>query len=172
MSKTWLMIGAFSLVSMVSFSASADVSDYLGGANGKPGKCPKVIVIRPDLSERNVFAQLDPSDFQSASNMVGSAVASKYEGADVFSAKDLKSLKACNVPVVLTKLKSYTREPAIFGQFEGKATITILHFASTNADTPDREVDVTANGERHWGDAIPFMNAIKAVCEQIQKLSL
>jgi hypothetical protein len=172
MRSIWSIFGAIFLVCLVSLAARADVSDYLGSSGGKAPRCPKVIVIRPDLSEKNVFSHLEASDFQSASFMVGSAVASKYEGADVFTAKDLNDLKSCNVPVVLAKLKSYSREPAIFGQYEGKATITILHFASTTADTPDKQVDVTANGDRHWGDTVPFLNAIKAVCEQIQKTAL
>jgi hypothetical protein len=171
MRKGWSLVGAVVVVCLMAVSASADVSDYLGDSS-KSSKCPKVIVIRPELSEKNVFYPVDAPDLETASNMIGSAVASKYEGSAVFSAKELKDLKACNVPVVLTKLKSYTKEPAIFGQFEGKASVTILHFRSTGSDAPDKEVEVSATGERHWGESVPFLNAIQAVCAKIQKKSL
>lgn len=95
-----------------------------------------------------------------------------HPGSAVISAANLSEYKGCDVPVVLTKLKSYSTEPAIFGQHEGRATVSILHFNSTSSDAPDKQIDVTATGERHWGDSVPFMNAVHAVCDKIQKTSL
>ncbi|HBG06665.1 MAG: hypothetical protein A2075_10140 [Geobacteraceae bacterium GWC2_58_44] len=123
------------------------------------------------MSEKNVFVPVDSSDLETASNMIGSAVAGKYQGSAVVTAKELETLKGCDVPVVLAKLESYTREPAIFGQYQGKANVKILQFKSPDADAPNKEVEITATGERHWGDSVPFMNAIQAVCAKIQKTS-
>ena len=170
MRKRWSLMGAGLLVCLTSLPALADVTDYLG-PEGKPSRCPKTIVIRPELTDKNVFYPIDTAHLDSASKMIGSAVANKYEGSAVITAKDLNQYKICEVPVVLTKLKSYTKEPAIFGQYEGKAAVTILHFKSTTSDTPDKEVDIYATGERHWGDDVPFMNAIQAVADKIQKTS-
>ncbi|HJV65258.1 MAG TPA: hypothetical protein VJ550_05970 [Geomonas sp.] len=170
MRKSWTVIGALALVWLTVLPAFADVTDYLGPGQ-KPARCPKTIVVRPELSQSNVIYSIDSSDLETASNMIGSTVANKYEGASVISAKDLDQYRVCNVPVVLAKLKSYTTEPAIFGQHEGKATVTILHFASSNASDPDKEFEISATGERHWGDDVPFMNAVRAVCDKIQTTS-
>jgi hypothetical protein len=170
MRKSVIMLLA-SLIIALPMSALADVNDYLG-TNGNPSRCPKLVVIRPEISSKNVFVPVNASEMESASNMIGSAVAGKYDGATVISAKELDKYRPCNTPVLLTKLKSYSTEPAIFGQHEGKADVTILHFTSPSADAPDREVNLSATGERQWGDSLPFMNAIKAVCEKIQKTSL
>jgi hypothetical protein len=169
MSKVLLL--ASLLMVLLPLSANADVKDYLG-TDGNPSRCPKVVVIRPEISEKNVFVPVEASEMESASNMIGSAVAGKYDGALVITGKELDKVRSCNTPVLLTKLKSYSTQPAIFGQHEGKADVSILHFVSPAADAPDREVSVSASGERHWGDSIPFMNAIKAVCDKIQKTSL
>jgi hypothetical protein len=160
-----------SLMISLPLAALADVKDYLG-TDGNPPRCPKIVVIRPEISEKNVFVPVEASEMESASNMIGSAVAGKYDGALVITGKELDKVRSCNTPVLLTKLKSYSTQPAIFGQHEGKADVSILHFVSPAADAPDREVSVSASGERHWGDSIPFMNAIKAVCDKIQKTSL
>lgn len=171
MSKmSWSLVGASLLVGLMYLPAQADVSEYLG-SSGETSKCPKMIVVRPEVSEKNVFYQVDASDMETASNLIGSAVAGKYQGAAVISAKELDSLKSCEVPVVLAKLKSYTKEPSFMGQFEGKATVNLLHFKTPYADAPNKEVEVSATGARHWGDAVPFMNAIQAVCAKIQKTS-
>lgn len=170
MRKPWTLLGALALVCVTALPAFADVSDYLG-PGAKPDRCPRTVVVKPELSQSNVIYSIDSSDLETASNMIGTTVADKYDGAAVISAKDLDQYKVCNVPVVLAKLKSYTTEPAIFGQHEGKATITILHFQSTMANAPDKEIEVSATGERHWGDDVPFMNAVKAVCDKIQTTS-
>jgi hypothetical protein len=170
MSKRMSLTSALFVVCLTSLPAYADVSDYLGDT-AKSSKCPKMIVIRPELSEKNVFFPVNAEDYDIASNMIASAVANKYEGATIISAKQLNDLKICNIPVALPKLKSYTKEPAIFGQSEGKATVSVLHFHSTYADAPDKEISVTASGDRHWGDSIPFINAIQAVCDKIQRTS-
>jgi hypothetical protein len=170
MRKSWSLIAALALVFATALSAFADVTDYLG-AGQKPARCPKTIVVRPELLQSNVIATIDSSDLETASHMIGSTVANKYDGSLVIAVKELDQYRVCNVPVVLAKLKSYTTQPAIFGQHEGNATVTILHFRSTNASDPDKEIEVSATGERHWGDDVPFMNAVKAVCDKIQSTS-
>ncbi|HJV33822.1 hypothetical protein [Geomonas sp.] len=167
MRKPWSLIGALALVCATALPALADVTDYLGPGE-KPSRCPKTIVVRPELLRSNVISTIDSSDLETASHMIGSTVANRYDGSLVIAAKDLDQYRVCNVPVVLSKLKSYTTQSAIFGQREGTATVTILHFASTNASDPDKQIEVSATGERHWGDDVPFMNAVKAVCEKIQ----
>lgn len=170
MRKTLPAISALFLVALMAQTARADVSEYLGGS-ATGSKCPKAIVIRPEVSEKNVFYQVDSADMETASRMIGSAVAGRYQGAAIITPQELEPLKSCDVPVVLAKLQSYTREPAILGQYEGKATVNLLHFKSPYADAPDKEVEVTATGERHWGDSVPFLNAIQEVCAKIQKTS-
>jgi hypothetical protein len=169
MRKGWSILGALLLVLATSFSALADVSDYLSGGN--PSRCPRTIVVRPEMSQKTVFYPVDPSYLDTASKMIGSAVADKYEGAMVIAPSDLDRYQSCEVPVVLAKLKSYTKEPAIFGQYEGKATISMLHCRSPQANSPDKETQVSATGDRHWGDDVPFMNAMQAVADKIQKTS-
>lgn len=168
MRKVRSLLAVMMLVSMSSVSAMADVTDYVGTGTDK-GRCPQVIVVKPEISEKNVFNPVDSSKFETASNMIGQAVSNKYPGSAVISAKDLNQYKSCNVPVALAKLKSYTPESAIFGQHQGNMTVTILHFPSTAADAPDRTIDVSASGERYWGEDQPFMNAVQAVVEKIQK---
>jgi hypothetical protein len=170
MRKTCSLVGALLLVCITSLSAFADITDYMG-ANGKTSGCPKVVVIKPELNDKNVFYPVDAANLETASNMIGQAVANKYPGSTVIAAKDLNQYRPCNVPVVLTKLKGYTKESAILGQYEGKAAVSILHFPSTTADAPDKQVDISATGDRHWGDDVPFMNAIQAVINKIQKTS-
>lgn len=171
MRKTWSLISALIFVCVTALPALADVSDYLGPGN-KPARCPKTLVVRPELTQGNVTYPVDTSDLETASNMIGSTVANKFDGASVIRGKDLDQYKVCNSPVVLVKLKSYSTQSAIFGQHEGKLEITALHFASTNASAPDKEIEVSATGERHWGDDQPFMNAVKALCDKIQSSSL
>lgn len=171
MHKNLSLMGALMLVCLTVIPALADVTDYLG-PGAKPAKCPPTIVVRPELSQSNVIYSIDSSDLESASRMIGATVANKYEGAAVISASDLDQYRVCQVPVVLAKLKSYTTKSAIFGQHEGTITVTILHFKSTAASDPDKQIEVTATGERHWGDDVPFVNAVKAVCDKIQSTSL
>jgi hypothetical protein len=170
MRKGLSIFAAMLLVFATSFSALADVSDYLSGG-AKSSRCPRTIVVRPEMSQKTIFYPVDSSNLDTASKMIGSAVAGKYDGAMVIAPSDLEQYKSCDVPVVLAKLKSYTKDPAIFGQYEGKATISILHFRSPSSNSPDRETQVSATGERHWGDDVPFMNAMQAVAEKIQKTS-
>lgn len=164
--RRWMIAVTSFLIATAPVAARADVSDYLGGAD--PARCPRAIVIRPDISERNVFYSVDQSEMETASNMIGAALSGKAPGSAVISPKELQRMKSCDVPVLLAKLKSYTRESAMFGQHQGKATVSVLRFRSPVAETPDKEFEISASGDRSWNDSTQFMTAVEEVCEKIQ----
>jgi hypothetical protein len=168
--RRWMIAVTSFLIATAPVAARADVSDYLG-SGADPSRCPKAIVIRPDISERNVFYSVDQSDMDTASNMIGAALSGKAPGSAVISPKELQRMKSCDVPVLLAKLKSYTRETAAFGQHQGKAMVSVLRFRSPIAQAPEKEIEISASGDRSWSDSTQFMTAIEEVCEKIQTTS-
>lgn len=169
--KWWMVAITSFVIAAAPVAARAEVSDYLG-SGADPSRCPKVIVIRPDISEQNVFYYVDQSEMDTASNMIGAALAGKTPGSAVISPKEFPRMKSCNVPVLLAKLRSYTRQSALFGQHQGKATVSVLRFSSPLAATPEKELEISASGDRSWSDSTQFMTAIEEVCDKIETTSL
>jgi TolB-like protein len=88
----------------------------------------------------------------------------------VIPAARLKELSAdCNAPLVRVHLVSYSTSPSSRGQVVGTAEVSFLFYDSPDASQPGCSITIKEEGNRHWGDQQPFVNAFEAIAERLQE---
>jgi hypothetical protein len=112
----------------------------------------------------------EEDELLSAANMVADAVSSAISApTSIISVDELSSVKKCSARLIIARVKSYHKEPARMGQYQGVVTITIETYSDLAKNTPDRTEEFTAKGGRHWGDSVPLENAFEAVSRRIRR---
>ena len=131
--------------------------------------CESLFIVRPEVNAENVGNNFEQAEFLIASNMVASAILSKYVGGTIIYPEDLPLIKNCNSQIILVEVKLYHTEPARMGQNVGIVTILIKFYDPTNSTKPHSQREFSAKGERHWGDSVPLQSAFKSVSEEIKR---
>lgn len=146
--------------------------------NAKEGKktvtrdipCTEVFIVRPDMRLELVPGSYEDDELLSAANMVADAVSSSISApTSIISVEEIPSVKKCSSRLIVARVKSYHKEPARMGQYEGVVTVVIETYSDLAKDTPDRTEEFTAKGGRHWGDSVPLENAFEAVSKSIRR---
>jgi hypothetical protein len=75
----------------------------------------------------------------------------------------------CPGTVIRPGLNTYTTKPTKFRQKEGTLGLTLAIYDSPDSKDPLCVFRKEATGENHWGDQIPFKNAMEAVGEKMKK---
>jgi len=161
------IFGFFIQISLISYVSFAQVTNFLDNSTAT---CPKAIIIRPEISGKNVFISGDNTQFfLSASYKIGSSLSDKLEGSAVISQDEFKKMNKCKTPIILTKLKSYSLSACSFGACTGDIAISLLIFNTPTSEKPDNIIDISAKGKfPEWGELAPFQAAIAALCETIK----
>lgn len=161
-----VILGVLIQISLMSSIAIASVITYMD--NPTTGPCPKAIIIRPEISEQNVFITGDLSAFSVASHKIGTTLSSQIEGSKAVSKEEFKSIENCNVPIILSKIKSYSIGDCYWGACIGDISISLLIFESPASEKPEATREITSKGSPGWGELAPFQNAIDALCQSIK----
>jgi hypothetical protein len=133
-------------------------------------ECVKVFIVRPQMGPSNVPGSFEESELISASNMIANAIVKKIAPSSAIIAfEDMGAVQNCNSKMIIAKVKSYYKEPARLGQFQGNVTISISRYDSLQQKSPTKKQEFTAKGDRSWGDSVPLQNAIQEVCEEIKR---
>lgn len=83
--------------------------------------------------------------------------------------EQLSQAADCGAPVIRPVLNSYITRPTKLGQKEGTLNLSLALYESWSAKEPLCVFGKEATGENHWGDRIPFSNAIEAVADKLKK---
>jgi hypothetical protein len=74
----------------------------------------------------------------------------------------------CNAPVVRVQLDAYSSGPGGMGQYVGTAQASLLFFENARSSQPGATITIREKGDRHWGDAQPFVNAFEAIADRLE----
>jgi hypothetical protein len=167
-----MMIVIFAVVS-VSGVSYAQISDYIkedkSAAAPVQQQCADVIVVRPELTSEKLGGSFKPLELQSASTLLANAFASQFNNSIVIAPDQIDTISKCTSKVIVVKLKSYSKQPAAMGQFEGNITVVAHVFKTPVETTPYISKEFSDSGRRHWGDNGPLLKAIDAVSGKIKK---
>jgi len=125
--------------------------------------------VKPYLGPNVIAGNYEPSELISAETMLIKALAAHLPSPpEAIAKKELESVKNCNAQLITVKVESYYKEPARLGQFVGVISIIIETYDSIQQEKPTRTETFSARGELHWGDSVPFENAIISVSKKIK----
>jgi hypothetical protein len=132
--------------------------------------CDKTFIVRPDINSSIVPGNYSDGELLNVSILVANSIASKVVSSySIISSDEVGSVNGCKSKLIVCKIKSYFKEPAQMGQYEGIITIIVETYNSINDRSPVRIEEFSARGERHWGDSVPLENAFKAVSDKIKR---
>lgn len=130
----------------------------------------EVFIVRPDMKPELVPGSYEDDELLSAANMVVDAIMSSVSAPSAIIAVDeLPSVEKCSGRLIVIRVKSYHKEPARMGQYEGVVTVSIESYNQIGQESPARVDQFTAKGGRHWGDSVPLENAFEAVSKKIRR---
>jgi hypothetical protein len=133
-------------------------------------KCVKVFIVRPQMDSATISGTFAEREYLSASNLVAGAIGQKISTTStVITVKDIDAIQKCDAKMIVAKVKSYYKEPSTMGQYCGVMTLTISTYLSPQNKLPAKTQELSAKGNRHWGDSAPLENAIEAICKEIRR---
>lgn len=134
--------------------------------------CSAVFVVRPDMNPQIVPGDYEDGELISAANMIANAVISAMSSsstATIISNDEIDIVKTCRSRLVIARVKSYHKEPARMGRYQGVVRIAIETYNSVTDKKPARVEEFEAKGGRHWGDSVPLENAFQSVSKHIRR---
>jgi TolB-like protein len=154
---------------------SAQNADSLG--QEKPAVAPaaidcrnKVFIEKIEFPKTTLGFALTNGEWQSVYGKLADGL-KKCFSADLCIAgvEQLSQAADCGAPVIRPVLNSYITRPTKLGQKEGTLNLSLALYESWSAKEPLCVFGKEATGENHWGDRIPFSNAIEAVADKLKK---
>ena len=132
--------------------------------------CNKTFIVRPDMNPQIIPGDYEESELLIAANMIANAIICGMPSTSttIISNDEVDIVKHCKSNMVIAKVKSYHKEPARMGQYQGVVSITIDFYNSVGDKRPSRIEEFEAKGGRHWGDSVPLENAFQAVSTKIK----
>jgi hypothetical protein len=131
--------------------------------------CAPLYIVRPPvIGVKGPLAKMSESDLENASYKIADAVKSKYPKASVIASEDRPSLDNCSSQLIVLNISAYYTEPAKMGQYVGHITVTVDFYTKPTDQAPARGLETSAVGGRHWGDSVPFANAVESICTRIR----
>ena len=129
--------------------------------------CSDIFIIRPTIDTKIIPGELSEDELLNNSSSIADAVASVMgKGVTVIFPSDADVIDKCKAKFVEIRVKSYHKEPARLGQYIGCITVSI-----TLLDYSDRKplsvIEISEKGKLHWGDYVPFQNAVDKLCKRI-----
>lgn len=132
--------------------------------------CNNIFIVRPDLKPEVVPGDFEKGELLSAGNMIANAIMAKISSSSkIIASNELEFIQKCNSKLIVARVKSYHKEPARMGQYEGVVTIVIEVYNSVQQSKPTSIEEFSAKGKRHWGDSVPLENSFQSVSKIIKR---
>jgi TolB-like protein len=90
------------------------------------------------------------------------------DNVSLLSQEEVSALPACKSVIIRVTLNSYKTEPDARKQVHGIADVILSFYEGSKATTPAFRIQIIKQGDRHWGDATPFVNAYDAIGGEIE----
>lgn len=168
--RKFLLLLVFVVVSLAQVSLAQAPNS---GKDEKPAaaamSCPDVIIVRPEFTNQNLGGTFQDAELLKASTKIANAFAPQFKNPLIISSGQIGLFSKCNAKVIVAKLKSYSKKPSVIGQSEGLITITADVYKTSMDTTPYLTKEFSENGRRHWGDSGPFLKAVDAVADKIER---
>jgi len=128
----------------------------------------KVYVDRVEFPQSAIGFTLPPRDWASVYDKLVDGLKSSFsEELRTASSEQLASA-TCSAVVIRPRVISYSTRPTKFGEKEGTLRLALVVYGSLQAKDSLCSFTAEATGDNHWGDKIPFANAIEAVAAKIK----
>ena len=135
----------------------------------EPVRGGKIYLERWEMQKDKVKFQLDEDDVDEINSDLLESLGSVFKVPVYLCPQDKIVAAAGNDAVVIrVTLNSYSTKPAIWSQFQGTGTVSLTFYNGPTAENPAYAAQITAIGERQWGDTKPFINMFEAIGEQIE----
>ncbi len=146
-------------------------SEVVQDSKSRNIECSAMLVVRPIMSQQTIPGDYEDGELNSAANMIANAVISALTlpSSTIISDEEIDIVKHCKGKLVITRVKSYHKEPARMGQYQGVVRISVEIYNSVTDRRPTRVEEYEAKGGRHWGDSVPLENAFQAVSKKIRR---
>jgi TolB-like protein len=129
----------------------------------------KVLIEKTEFSQSSLGFVMTSEEWQSAYDELIDEIKSCFKAELCCASGDRIAAAGYTGTVIRPSLNSYTTKPTKMRQKEGTLDLTLAIYDSPNSKDPLCVFRKEATGDNHWGDRIPFKNAMEAVGEQMKK---
>jgi len=125
-------------------------------------------ILLPIITQHDLLGNFNDYEIERATLQLAKNINIKYGSQNVKFVYNDSAIINTRAKIIKFNLKHYEKIPAKLNQWEGYIIIEVVIFNNKNDKNPQSYI-FEAVGKRHWGDSIPFENAINALCEKINR---
>jgi hypothetical protein len=128
----------------------------------------KILLEKVEFSKSTIGFTLSESEWTTFYGKLSDEIKSRFsQTVCVATTAQIVNTHPCNSHIIRPVINSYTTRPTKLGEKEGILNLSLRIFDAPAAGEPVCTVNAEATGDNHWGDKIPFYNAMEAVAKKL-----